>query len=392
VLNSILVHASAVLFGPSPWAVRLPAIAFGIAGVWAFWFVACAIWPRRPALAGTVLFAASYYHVFYSQNARGYSALMFFALTATGFVIRLAEDDPRRRAYFAVGYSIATALGLYAMLLMAFVVAGHALVLIATRRWRVLLVLASGVGLAALLYTPMAASLVEYYRTRPVETGYPLLSRAFAQSIAPVAAVLVVGGLLALPLLLRLIQRNRAAAAFLLTPIAFNIVVPIVRGQGVYPRSFVYALPIAYLLLVEAIDWLLSMKPAIAWTLAGAVAIVSAIQLAPYYRLPKQGFRQAIAYIDQHRAPGDARVGFTLGGKAAQFYDPSFLLVEDEAGLRAWMEGAQTPAWIVSTFPREMRTNEPALYRWLEMNASPRAEFPGVIGDGTVHVHYWRGK
>jgi len=32
-------------------------------------------------------------------------------------------------------------------------------------------------------------------------------------------------------------------------PIAFNVVVPLLRGQGVYPRSFVYGLPVAYLLL-----------------------------------------------------------------------------------------------------------------------------------------------
>ena len=91
VLNSVLVHLTAAWLGESPLAVRLPAIAFGVAGVWAFWFTACALWRREAALLGTLLFAVSYHHIYYSQSARGYSALIFFALVATGCAVSLTD-------------------------------------------------------------------------------------------------------------------------------------------------------------------------------------------------------------------------------------------------------------------------------------------------------------
>jgi uncharacterized membrane protein YuzA (DUF378 family) len=98
VLNSVLVNLVGAWFGTDPWLLRLPALVFGMAGVWAFWWVAVVLWPRGAALVGTTLFAVSYHHVYYSQNARGYSALIFFALVATGCVLRLTADTPDARS------------------------------------------------------------------------------------------------------------------------------------------------------------------------------------------------------------------------------------------------------------------------------------------------------
>lgn len=400
VMNSVLTNLSASYLGEDPWAVRLPAILFGIAGVWAFWFVATAVWPRVPVLFGTLLFAASYHHIYYSQNARGYSALIFFGLLSTGFLLRLLAGELPASALrasarltprwqHAVGYSVAVGLGLYAMLLMAFIVAGQAAVLVALRRWRGLGALGAGVGLAALLYAPMAGSLVEYYRTHAADTGFPLLSREFARALAPIAVLLVAAGVVALPVLIRFGRRQPVAAALIVAPMVFNVAIPLLRGQGVYPRSFVFGLAVAYLLLVEALDWALATRRAIAWIATGVIAAASFIKLAPYYQLPKQGFRQALAYIDDRRAASDDRIGLTLGGKAARFYDPSIILIETAADLRARTAGSGRPAWIISTFAAQMEATRPELSEWLRAEASDKAEFGGVVGDGTVHVHYW---
>ena len=389
VLYSVLAHASASTLGERPWALRLPAIAFGVAGVWAFWFVASRVWPRTPALVGTWLFAISFHAIYYSQDARGYSAVLFFALLATGFLLRMVDGARTPRASDAIGYAVAIGLGLYAMLLMVFVVAGHATVLAVWRRWRPLAALAAGVALGALLYAPMAPSLIEFYRTHPADTGYPLLSDAFRRAIGPLALVLVVGGVFGLVVVARFARRAPMTAALLLAPLAWNVLAPLVRGQGVYPRSFIYGLAVAYLLLVEAIDWAIERWPPGAWALAGAVAIASAVQLVPFYQLPKQGFRQALQYIEQNRVRDDDRIGLTLGGKAVRFYDPSIALIEDAPSLRDHIGLTHRTTWIVSTFPRQLRSDAPDLYDWLQTQTSHRAEFPGVIGDGTVHVHYW---
>jgi mannosyltransferase len=390
VLSSVLTNISASVLGEEPWALRVPAIVFGVAGVWAFWFVACAVWRSTPAMAGTFLFAVSYHHIYYSQNARGYTALIFFGLVATGCLLRLCADDGRPHPGLHVGYAAAVGFGLYSLPLMVFIVAGHGLILTLLRRWRLIATLTAGVCLGALLYAPMAGSLFAYYRQHPADTGYRLFSRQFLAALGPLLPVLAGASGVMVLLVIRLARRTPLAAGLFLIPVLFNVAVPAVRGQGVYPRAFMWALPVAYLLLVEAIDWGFRRRRALAAGGVAIVALVSIVKLVPYYRLPKQGFQQALAFIEAHRAPHERRAGVTLGGKAARFYNPEFVLLEDAGQARAWTRESREPAWIVSTFAAELRSSSPDLYVWLQAETVDRAEFAGVIGDGTVHVHYWR--
>jgi hypothetical protein len=389
VLNSALVNLAASAFGEQPWALRLPSIVFGVAGVWAFWFVASGLWRRTPALVGTFLFAVSYHHIYYSQNARGYTALIFFGLVATGCLLRLYAGSGQRDAGMRTAYAASVGLGLYSMLLMVFVVAGHAVVVLPLRRWRLLAALAAGVCVGALLYAPMGRSLIEYYRQHPADTGYPLFSGQFVRAIAALLPLLIAGSGVMLLLVVRVSRRMPVAAALLLTPLLFNVAVPALRGQGVYPRAFMLALPVAYLFLVEAIDWGFQRRPTLTVAGVALIAVVSVAKLVPYYQLPKQGFQQALAFIEAHRAPHDRRAGLTLGGKAARFYNPAFVLLEEVGQARTWTRQSPEPAWIVSTFPAQLRSGSPELYDWLQTETVDRAEFAGVIGDGTVHVHYW---
>lgn len=393
VLYSILVNIAVSLLGTEPWAQRLPAIVFGVGGVSAFWFVAGRVWPRLPALAGTLLFAVSYPHIYYSQNARGYSAFMFFALIATGLIVRLLDRDrdDRRHRWLGVAYSVTLALGLYAMVLMVFVIAGHAAVLAALRRWRLLAWTTAGAVLGALLYAPMALSMFEFYRADRESTGYPLLSATFLRMLAPILPALVAATVVMLPIVVRFVRRRPAIAALLLAPAVLNVLVPLVRGQGVYPRGFLYGLCLAYLLLVEGLDWVFARRPKLAWLLTAAAVIASTFPLVRFYQLPKQGFRQAIAYVDRHAQPSDQRAGLSYGGKAIRYYDSRFVLVQNVQQLEALTTRADRPLWVIVTFPTDLRTTAPPLYEWLRDRTSRRAEFPGVIGDGTVYVHYWPG-
>jgi uncharacterized membrane protein len=103
VLNSILAHFLISSLGEAPWVVRLPAIAFGVASVWTFWMVASDVWRSPAGLLGTGLFALSYYGIYFSQNARGYSVFLFFALLATAMLVAStsgrAESAPACRVY-----------------------------------------------------------------------------------------------------------------------------------------------------------------------------------------------------------------------------------------------------------------------------------------------------
>jgi hypothetical protein len=279
------------------------------------------------------------------------------------------------------------------MLLAVFTAAAHTTILLALRRWRLFTWLAAGIALAALLYAPMAGSLVAYYRAHPEDTGYPLLSMTFLRALAPVIPVLLAAAAVMLPVLIGFARREPVAAAVLLAPVAFNVLVPLVRGQGVYPRSFIYLLALGYLLLVEIGDRWLPRRERLVWLGVGVMTAASMAMLAPYYRMPKQGFRLALAYIEQRSAPADRRVGLGLAGKAERVYDPAFLLVEDMAELRALTSTDARPLWIVTTFHQQLRSAAPDMFQWLGTETTRQAEFRGVIGDGTVYVHYWpRGR
>lgn len=392
VMNSLLARASLLAFGESAWAIRLPAAAFGILGVWAFWFVARRVWTRDVALLATLSFAVSYPHIHYSQMARGYTAFVCFALLATGFVLRLAAAPVAGRSREdGAGYAVSVALGLYSLLLMAFVALGHGVVLLAAKRWRAAGWLAAGVAGGVLLYAPLLPDLVGYYRSSPTFTGHPLLSGEFMSEMGglwiPAALAAVVG----LLLVRRLGRRDPLFAALVSVPLALTILLPWIRGQGVHPRSFMYALPLAYLFLAEGLAWCAARQPLLARAVTGVVVLVSVAPLPRYYGLPKQGFEAALAHVSASRAPGEAVVGLSMGGKGARFYDPGVLVIEDEAALDTWLADRPGPAWILVTFAAQLERDHPRMAAWLEQSTEPRVVVEGVIGDGAVRVHWWPG-
>src|SRR5262249_20305653 len=117
-------HACLRLLGESALAVRLPAALFGVGGVAALFLFVEAALDRRLALVSGALLAVSYPHVFYSQNARGYTALVFFALLAARGLLRFRA--PVVSTWARAEYVAACALSAYSVLFGAFVLAAHA--------------------------------------------------------------------------------------------------------------------------------------------------------------------------------------------------------------------------------------------------------------------------
>ena len=391
VMNSLLAHAAAAIWAEQPWVIRLPSILFGIAGVWAFYFLAVQIWERQIALLGTFMFAVSYHHVYYTENARGYSSFLFFALLSNALLLRLIGNDVARPLRKSEGflYAISVGLGIYALLLMFFVILAQGCTLLWTKRWRQLGWLLAGTLFGLTLYAPMAPSVVRYFSEHPSYTGQPLFSAAFESEIRPVLIPLLAVSVVAPILMWRLARRQLAAASLLFLPLVFTVLVPILRHQGVHPRSFIYGLPIAYFLLMEGIDWVRPRFRWVPWITVAAVTVVSLVMLARYYPLPKQAFQQALKYVATHRGSTDGRIGLSMGGKAAQFYDPTWQLIEDSTQLEQWLKTADRPTWVMFTFENSLRHESPELFQWLMTSTTYQASFRGVIGDGTVYVRLW---
>ena len=80
---SLQAKAAVELFGESAWALRLPALLMGMASLVLVWWLARKEIGRGAALLTLALFALSYHHVWFTQNARGYTGLLTWTTAAT---------------------------------------------------------------------------------------------------------------------------------------------------------------------------------------------------------------------------------------------------------------------------------------------------------------------
>ncbi|MEZ4588669.1 MAG: glycosyltransferase family 39 protein [Gemmatimonadales bacterium] len=126
-LYSVAAHLSVSALGESAATLRLPAVLFGVASVLAFHRFARAVVGRDEALIGAAALAVSYHHVWFSQNARGYTGLRLFTLLATQVLWRLLSGGPARRLD-PLWYGVWLALAVYTHFTAVLVGVAHALI------------------------------------------------------------------------------------------------------------------------------------------------------------------------------------------------------------------------------------------------------------------------
>src|SRR5262249_45426613 len=121
-LFTLLAKVSTGLLGESPRALRLPAVIFGVACIPALYWFAARIVDRREAILAAALLAVAYHHVWFSQNARGYTGLMFWNLLGSALFL----DGVRKKSARAwILYGIFGAAAIWTNLTAGFTIAAH---------------------------------------------------------------------------------------------------------------------------------------------------------------------------------------------------------------------------------------------------------------------------
>lgn len=424
-LNTILLKGAIALFGEHEWSVRLPAMLFGVAGVPMLYWCSRLVLSRRAALGAALLLAVSYHHIFFSQNARGYSAYLCLALLSTRALIDGLRDDRPRSWLLFIG---ATVLGVASLLNTAFVVAAQGLVALVVA-WRVahfggaalplvrriLAVFAIVAFLCAQLYAialpEVYVVITNVYRTQ--STGFVFFSAEFAREVARgITDGFGTGALVAaVPFLLvagagfiALVRRSWLLAFALMLPGALTATFLLARGLTFSPRFFLLWLPLAVITAVVAIDAAsdvmtrVSRTPLRATTrVTGAVAVLallSAASLKRYYAIPKQPYRAALAYVEQQRRPEDLVLLVYLAELGSQYYVERMQLplsqyrpVRTVPALDSLLAN-RGPAhtWLVVTFERALRMDLPELDARLRAGWVEQTKFAGTVGDGGVGV------
>ncbi len=413
-LYSLMAHASIALFGEAPWSVRLPAILFGAATVTALFVLGREVSDRREALLSSAFLAVSYHHVWYSQNARGYTTLTFFAVVATWLLI----VGLRQRSWRAlVAYGAVAALGAFTHLTMVFLIAGHAIVLSVraaravnhTPGWRFgpLAVTTIGAALGTLLlYLPALPEVLDFFLSGPSPTrgvstpGWALLEALRvlriglgAGTVAGLAAAGVIFGLG----LASYYRRNQLVFWLFVTPgIATVLGALAVRGT-MYPRFFFFMVGFGVLVLVRGAVVLGEVlgrrlqrwKPGLAPRTFGTAAALGLILLSasalPYnYQVPKQDYAGALEALDAARTPSDGVVTAGWGAWPYQrYFERAFPRIESLEQLEEERARHQR-LWVLYSQPRFLEHSLPEVMASIQGECRHRQVFRGSVGGGDV--------
>ena len=426
-LNTLLVKAAIAIFGEHEWAIRLPAVLWGTATIPALYWVAREALSRHASLCAAGLLAVSYHHIFFSQNARGYSAYLFLSLVSSVLLVRgLATDSPRAW----VQYVVTSVINFSVLLISGFVFAAHIIVGAIATLTRLRVAGARTVpprrllqvfGITAFVgFQLYAAALPQMYVLMRVvyseaTSGYSPFSMELVREVTrglgagfgpglllgaiPLVALAIVGYVI-------LVKRHWILALALTLPLVLQAAVLLAQGLTFSPRFFILALPLAILVAVQAIvaaaeaaARMLKRDAGFArWVSTAVTVLLGAASIAAlprYYQVPKQGYRAALAYVNEAHQPKGIVIEIHYAEAGLDYYrrltglegSPDYFQARTVEALDSIL-GAHPgrPVWLVTTFPRALRMAVPDLDARIMRDWEVDRTFKGTIGDGDIFV------
>jgi len=373
---SVLGHLAIDIFGESAWALRIPAVLFGVMGLWAVYLLGQRLLGSREALFAFALMTISYHHIWFSQNARGYTGLMFFATLSTWLYLKALKQN-RWREWLL--YIAAVVLGMWTHLTMAFVIASQVLVWLflffkgsdGRPEWRKpLAAFLLSVTLTLQLY---ALSLPEFFAVAlhkgSLKSEWTNPIWMIAESIRGLRIgflsipFVLIGGCLLFAGWRNIFEQDRIAAILMVLPAFLGGFTMLVLGHNLWPRFFFFSMGFGVLILVSGAMELprsvlkkfrkmkfrgkLANRAGI--VLISSVILVSLFGVPRCYTLPKQDFTGARDFVEQNIASGDLVVAVGLAGFNYQsYYAPDWCRGNTKESINELLETGKV-LWLVYT-------------------------------------------
>lgn len=424
---SLLARMSFEALGESAFALRLPAAVLGVLSVLAAHRLASLVTDQRESIFAAVLLTVSYHHVWFSQNARGYTGLLLFTLLGTEQLLRMFGDSAPRGLRRPLAYGVWMSLAALTHATAVLIVAAHALVWLGVlftsrgrsvgpNRWQPALGGAFAATFSLLGYAVVLPQFVETLLapTLPgVQTAWKspwwLLTETFS-GIArgvPGGAFTVCGGLVLVVLGLRSYARQAPAAlALFLAPAVVTMAALLATKHNLWPRMFFFGAGFYVLIALRGIvEWArifsFGQLPALMGkltTAALALACMANAATAPLAWRPKQDFEGPRRFLAAQAESGDAvvTVGMTTLVYAEYFIEPwtsvdipDVARPDPERSLAALeaIEAAHPRTWIVFTTPPQLQARQPLIWRRIESDYDDAREtFWGTLGGAEVVV------
>ncbi|REJ78242.1 MAG: hypothetical protein DWQ47_01910 [Acidobacteria bacterium] len=423
-LYTISAKISSTVFGESAWSVRLPAVLFGVGSLWALYLLCRKLIGVPAAMLGSVLMMVSYHHVWFSQNARGYTGLLLFSILATWIWLEALERGSWK---LWVVYSLLVAFGMWVHMTMAFVLAGHGAAFLAglflesfrigrhylqqdgLRRAFVKPVVAWLIAVSVTLQL-YALALPEFFAAALHEESRNSIwtdpswvvgeiVRAF--DIGAGGIIVVSAGLAFLGLgLASLFRKNRHAAILMVFSPFVSGAVMLMAGHNLFPRFFFFAAGFAILIVLEGASVVAGLAaravgivysneqlPSLMWAaLIVLMILVSSTTVPKNYYLPKQDFPSAYDYVEENRADGDEVVAVSIAGNMySKYFGPDWLQAENVEDLKK-IQTEHKKLWLVYTLSPEIKAFHPEMWKIIESDYVVVMSFPGTLNGGEVVV------
>ncbi|CAN5587416.1 hypothetical protein BH10CHL1_BH10CHL1_27040 [soil metagenome] len=409
-LYNLLARVACMVFGNSNWALRLPAALFGVASIYALYLFGRTVTSAREALLAAALMTFAYHHVWFSQNARGYTGLLLWTLLSSWLLLRgLARKNTKDWLF----YAITIALGIYTHTTMLFVVIAHFIIYLQAlvqrrdaawpQRW---MGFALGFCFAGFLTLLLHAVALPQVFTGIVETStipewknplWTVLEIARGVSIGFMGLFFILPALLVFGVGLWSYLRSKPiVVALLILPVAICTVIVVGLGHHLWPRFFFFAMGFAVLVAVRGTfvigttiaSYSQFTRPRAVWAgigLTTAMILVAALS-APFAYGPKQDYQAALAFVEANRQPGDM---VTVVGLATYTYENLYKTdwteIDSVKALNTAREhGKRT--WIVYTFPPEMESVYPDIMTTVDHEFVLQRQFSGTLNNGTLFV------
>lgn len=414
ILSNLMVNA----FGEAAWSLRFPATVFGIASVWAVARLARLVFGDRVALLSAVLIGVFYHHIWFSQNARGYTMLLFATVFSLEMLLRGLQTG---RWLYWIGYAIAIAIGAWAHLTGVFIAVAHSVVILglvvrdrqhfASSGWRPLAALVLSAWLTLHCYGLALPDIYLFYSTTTGTAGWDVEWTSPLWLFSEILARLGLQGasawvtmVIALPLgVVSVVCLWRRDWVFFLLGMAPGLLTGVVMlglGRNLWPRMFFneagYVLICVVVLLLALSEWIMAkaiprlqsvaVVRGVALVLPVLLILWSVSSLPGLYRYPKQNYSGARDFVMAQAAEDDRILGLHMAGKVYKlFYAPEWPYVTrpEEVAVDPGSKGA---TWVLYTLPGFVHSAMPELDAVLKSDYDVVREFPGTLGDGEIIV------
>lgn len=434
ILYSLEAKATIALFGENAIGIRLPAVAFGVGSIAALWWLASSLLTKWEVRFTTLLLAVSYHHIWFSQNARGYTGLLFWGIVATLIFIRCI-DKPSKRLFVAYAFTFAAAM--YTHLSAGFLFASHAIAYVGlnvlsriSRAYSITIPIRNyagfsslmpllGLGLGAIfvlvLYSPVIPSIFDNIQNMVQQSpGQAVVSEwknplwtllDIIRNLRELGFVVGIG----LPIvfvffligLWNLFRLNTVLAMIIVIHIPLTLLILLLLSFRIWPRYFFIDLAFVFLCLVHGVFHATNFLAKIVRYLpnksesgnyigifACSIAVLCSLLLLPTnYKYPKQDFQGAKEFITENSKINDSIASFGLASLAfSSYYSPDWTIIKSRNELENLIEISDR-TWLVYSFPTHTSRKFPGIMELISSNFDLVANLPGTLGDGNVLIY-----